>query len=311
MPDTHRTDTARRHGNLPVLVALALLFSAPALRAGGGWVREPGSGGIWIGYNWKYQPDAQRHDTEGDLYRSLFNMTHDYRFLYLSGEFGIVPGLEGTCLFTYLWASEMVDSTSEDPSRHYHGFSDMWLGLKYQLWGGAFPTAVSATVRLPWLYEAASVRNGQLLTEIPGLLERDYDLNLFISHSFDAGPYASASLGFRFKEGAATHQILTGAEFGGALPFADDRIFAKVALEGVFSVGQSRPTTSRDRFSGLSLERGTHFFNFNDASYVRPQIGLSCRVIDGVDIGAGYSYIVWGHSTIVYQDILVQLGYSF
>lgn len=271
---------------------------------------EPGEGSVRVGYNWKHQPDAQRRDTEGEIYRSLFNMTHDYRFLYLSGDIGIIKGLEGSYLFTYLWASETVDSMSEDPSRFYHGPSDMWLGLKYQLLDGEYPTAVSATVRLPYLYEAASVRNGHLLTEIPGLLERDYDLNLHISRSFN-GPYASASLGYRLREGAAVNQILTTAEFGGTIPFTGEKLFAKIGMDGAFSIGEPPPTTSKDRFSGLSLETGHHFFDFNKASYIRPQLAVSYKILPQMDISAGYSYIVWGHSTVVYEDVLVQLGYSF
>ncbi len=308
--DFHPVRRMQRHKGLLALVTLIVFLSAHNARGGGGWVAESGEGGVRIGFNWKGQPDAQRRDTEGERYRSLFNMTHDYRFLYLSGEVGIITGLEGSYLFTYLWAAETVDSSSEDPSRHYHGFSDMWIGLKYQLWGGEYPTAISGTVRLPYLYEAASIRNGQLLTEIPGLLERDYDLNLHVSHSFD-GPYASTSLGYRIKEGASTNQILCTAEFGGAIPFTDGRLWGKIGVDGAFSVGEPRPTTSKDRFSGLSLEAGHHFFDFNDASYLRPQIGLSVRVLPQLDLGAGYSYIVWGHSTVVYEDVLLQLGYSF
>lgn len=307
----HNQMLYRRHRNLRVLVALIIMLAAQSAWAGGGWVAEPGEGNIYLGYNWKSQPGTQRRDTEGELYTSLFNMTHDYRFLYLSGETGIIKGLEGSYLFTYLWAAETVDSMSEDPSRHYHGWSDMWLGLKYQLWNGEYPTAVSGSVRLPVLYEGSSTRNGQLLTEIPGLMERDWDLNVLVSRSFNSGMYTTATLGYRIKEGAAANQLLSSAEVGGTLGFTNDIVFVKAALEGVFSIGESRATTSKDRFSGLSLEAGHHFFNFNQASYIRPQLGLAVKVLPQVNIGLGYSYILWGYSTVVYQDVLVQLGYSF
>lgn len=307
----HKQMLYRRHGGLRALVTLIIVLAAQPAWAGGGWVAEPGEGNIRMGFNWKSQPEAQRRDTEGELYKSLFNMTHDYRFLYLSGETGIIKGLEGSYLFTYLWAAEMVDSMSEDPSRHYHGWSDMWVGLKYQLWGGEYPTAVYGSVRLPVLYEASSKRNGQLLTEIPGLMERDWDLSVLVSRSFNSGMYATTTLGFRIREGAGSHQLLSSAEVGGMLGFTNDIVFVKAGLEGVFSVSESRPTTSKDRFSGLSLERDHHFFNFNQASYIRPQLGLAVKVLPQVDIGVGYSYIVWGYSTVVYQDVLVQAGYSF
>lgn len=306
-----RSYLTQRHRSLGALVTLLLVVSAQAMYAGGGWVEEPGHGNIRVGYNWKLQPDALRRDIEGELYTSLFTMTHDYRFLYLSGEVGILPGLEGSLLVTYLWAAETVDSTAEDPSRFYDGPSDMWVGLKYQLWGGDFPTAIAATVRLPYLYEGSSVRNGHVLTEVPGLLGRDYELSAAVSHSFDSRIYASLGSGFRLREGAATNQILLVAETGGKLPFLDDRVSVKLGVDGAFSVGEPEPSTSKDRFSGLTLERGSHMFDFNDASYLRPQVGISVQVLPEIDVSAGYSYIVWGHSTVVYQDFLVQLGYSF
>ncbi len=300
-----------RHRKLLLLVTLLFLGSAGRLAAGGGWVSEPGRGAIRLGYDWKHQPDAQRRDTEGELYRSLFNMTLEYKFLYLSGEVGIIKGLEASWLFTYLWASETVDHTSEDPSHYYDGLSDMWVGLKYQLWDGAFPTAIAGTVRLPYLYEGSSTRNGHILTEVPGLLKRDYDLALSVSHSFDAGFYSTLTGGFRVKEGVATNQITMAAEAGGNLPVLDGAIFAKVGVDGAFAVGEPGLSTSKDRFSGLSLETGTHLFDFNDASYIRPGIGVSVRLTPHIDLGMSYSYIVWGHSVVLYHDALVQLGYSF
>lgn len=304
--------TVQRHRSLGALVALLLLCGCVgSALAGGGWVKKPGEGVVRIGFNWKWQPDALRRDTKGELYQSLFNMTHDYRFLYLSGEYGIVEGLECSALLTYLWAAERVDSTSEDPSRFYHGPSDMWFGLKYQIVAEEFPMAVGAVVRLPYLYEAMSVIDGHPQTEIPGLLGRDYELNFSVSHSFNNDLYASTTAGFRFRDGAATNQILWQAEVGGRPPVLDGMLFAKLGIDAVFSVGEPDPSTSKDRFSGKTLERGTHYFDFNDASYIRPQLGLAVKFTPELELGLGYSYIVWGHSTVVYDDFLVQLGYSF
>jgi hypothetical protein len=304
----HGIATKRRGGAL--LATLLLFIAAAPLLAGGGWTDEPGKGAIRIGYDWKHQPDAKRLGTKGEAYRALFNMTLDYRFLYLSGDVGIIKGLEASWLFTYLWAAEEVDSTSEEPSHYYHGPSDMWLGLKYQIFDGAFPTAVSVNARLPYLYEAIGTENGQVLTEVPGLLENDYEASIAVSHSFDLGIYSTLTGGFRIKEGAATNQITFAAEAGGALPILDGRIGGKLVVDGAFAVGTPDESTSKDRFSGYSLE-GKHFFDFNDASYIRPGVALYARITPWLDISAGYSYIAWGHSAVVYHDVFAQLGYSF
>lgn len=272
---------------------------------------EPGKGSIRIGYNWKVQPGALRRDVDGDLYRALFDLTLNYRFLYLSGDVGLMNRLEASVLLTYLWAAETVDSTAEDPSHFYNGASDMWVGLKYQVLDGEFPVAVAAQVRLPYLYESSSVKNGQLLTEIPGLLRRDYDLNVHASHSFSSALYATTTAGIRLREGAATNQILYGADAGYKLPILDDRIELRLGLDGVASVGTPDPSTSKDRFQGRQLERAPHFFDFNDASYTRGQMGLSVEVLPSLSLSGGYSYILWGHSVVVHEDFVVQAGYSF
>ncbi|MEP7218494.1 MAG: hypothetical protein ABI876_06235, partial [Bacteroidota bacterium] len=222
----------QRHGSLIALVAFFMII-APALSvAGGGWISDPGHGGIRIGHDWKVQQDAQRRDINGELYRSLFNSSYDYKFLYLSGEVGIVKGLEISTLVTYLWASETVDSTAEDKSHFYNGFSDMWFEVKYQIFDGAFPTAIAANVRLPWLYEGSVNVNGQNIADIPGLLKHDYELNLSVSHSITDRIYGSATAGFRLREGAPANQIIYNAEIGGKLPFLDDRFFVKVGFDG-------------------------------------------------------------------------------
>lgn len=296
-----------------LLVTAASLLTLVPTRgiAGGGWVDEQGKGSIRIGYDWKPQVGALRRDIEGNLYNALFNTSHDYRFLYLSGDVGIVPRLEGSLVLTYLWAWEIVDSTSEEPSQIYHGASDMWVGLKYQLLDGAFPVAVGGTVRLPYLYEASSTRNGQPLTNVPGLLGHDYELSVAVSHSITPRLYATAMGAFRLREGASANQLIYGVDGGYTLPMLDDRVTVRACIDGVASVGEPRESTSFDRFPGYRTERDGHAFDFNNASYFRPQVGLNVRVLPGIDVGLGFAYIVWGHSTVVYRDILAQIGYTF
>jgi hypothetical protein len=312
MPLAAAGSILQTHRGLRALVTLLfILASAAPLLAGGGWVAKPGHGGIRIGYDWKFQPGALRRDVRGDLFRSEFSLTHDYRFLYLSGDVGVLPGFEASALLTYLWADESVDASSEDPSWHYHGPSDMWLGLKYQVLDGDYPTAIAANVRLPWLYAAASIHNGQKLTNITGLLDRDYEINASVSHSFNDDLYGSLTGGFRLREGAITNQILFLAETGGTLPMLDRKIFGKIVVDGALSVGEPEESTSRDRFDGRTTVVAGHPFDYNNASYIRPGIELGYKITPDLGVSAGLSYIVWGHSIDVYREVLLQAGYSF
>lgn len=309
---THRNPWKRRKGDISLAALLLLLVATGSLRAGGAWVLKPREVTLQVGYDWKSQPDAKRRGTDGDIYRSLYNLTHDFRFLYASTSIGVIKGLECNLLVTYLWAREEVDSTSEDPTRIYDGFSDMWLGARYQLVDGDWPCAVGVSVRLPWLYEGSSTLNGQVLLEAPGLLNRDYEITGYLSHSFTDRIYGSTSLGFRLREGAPAHQITFNIEGGVRLPIFGDILSLRGGIDGAASVGEpGRYSSARDRFSGLSTEVGTHQFDFNNATFIQPKGALSVAMTDRLEGTLGYSCIAWGLSTVVYRDMYIQLGYAF
>lgn len=293
-----------------MLVAVAVLLCTAPLHAGGGWVDNPWSGGIRAGFDSKYQANAVRRDDNGLPYTSLYNLTHEYQFGFVSGDIGLPAGFEVDALITYLWAHELVDETSEDPSRIYQGFSDVYVGVKYQLWRGAFPAAVGISARLPFLYQSTSTLNGQLLTTITGLFTRDFDLTAYCSHSFDARWYGSAQTGFKYREGAFAHQITATVEAGYRLPVFGDRLLAQGVIDGAFSVGGPGYATSLDRFQP-HLDLPGHFFNYNNASYARPVIALNADIVPGCTASLGASFVAWGINVDVYREYFLQLGYSF
>lgn len=293
-----------------VLTVVAVLMCTAPLFAGGGWVDPPWNGGARFGYDRKYQADAIRRDDNGISYTSLYNLTHDYRFAFLSGDIGLPFGFELDVIATYLWAHELVDSASEDPSRIFKGFSDMYVGVKYQLLNGTFPTAIGISARLPLLYKSSSTLNGQLLTSIPGLFTHDYDLIAYCSHSFDARWYASAQTGFKLREGAFAHQITFAIESGYRLPILSDHVLVQAALDGAFSVGGPGYASSLDRFQPGEDTPG-HYFNYNNASYVRPTIAVNAEIIPHAVATLGVSLIAWGINVDVYREFFVQAGYAF
>ncbi len=283
-----------------------LILVAPPAGAGGGWVSEPGHGYLQGGFNWKPQSGAQRRDTKGESYEALNHLTHDFRFAYASGSVGLDPRLEASFLFSYLWAGEEFDETAEEPDVYFQGLSDLWVGLKCQVRPGAWPMAVEAVARLPYLYE-------RKVKDPTGLLNRDLALKGYLSHGFDRF-YCSAMAGFNWREAAPANQVLYGFEAGGRPWHGDlgERLSLRLALDGLASVGSDSPSAfPRDRFSDLTLERDGHFFNFNKASFVRLQFGSSYSLTPAWNAQVGLGYFIWGRSIEVYTDLYAQLGYTF
>lgn len=289
-----------------ILLTLCLIIGASAANAGGGWVSAPGAGYLQSGISWKDQPGAQRRDTEGQRYVALHHLNHTLSFAFLSGQVGLPSRLEASFSLSYLWASERFDDAAEEPDITFQGFSDLWVGLKYQVRPGAWPAAVELAVRLPNLYD-----NRQ--KDATGQLSRDLALRGHLSRSFGRF-YGSGMAGFKWREGAPANQLVYGLELGGrpwSGPLAH-RLGLKLALDGMASVGDdSRSTFPRDRFSGLTLDRGNHLFNFNRASLLSLQGSLACDLARSWSIQTGLGHTVWGRSIEIYHELFAQLGRTF
>ncbi len=292
-------------------VAFILAVAALPCRAGGGWIDDPGHGTVRIGWDSKFQPDAQRRDENGELYRSAFDFTHRYRFLIAQADVGVGYGFELAATVSYLFAAETVNASSEDPSWHYHDFSDMWVGAKYQVLAGAIPVAVGVTVRLPYLYDSKSHMNGQLATNIPGLLNHDYEGDVYVSHGFDNGAWVSAQGGFKYREAAFAHQVTFGAEGGWRPPWWNGRMYGKIAVDGAFSVGAEGQYTSLDRFPSRYLDVIGHMFEYNSSDVIRPSIAAGLDITSDLSMNAGFTYTVWGHSIDVYSEWYAMAGWRF
>lgn len=295
------------------MTLLLVIAACTTAKADTTWVNEPGNVTAKMGYYWRSQDDALRRSTTGNLYTSLFNMNFDYRIAYADAAVGIVDGLQGSIHATYLWAREIVDSTSEDPSRIYDGLSDMWIGARYQFQADDWPLAVGATVRVPWLYAHEGTENGQILTEVPGLLKYDYELSGHLSHVYSIYACTALSAAFRLREGAPAHQVVFKLDNGFCLPlFSGMSPFTiHAGLDAQICVGEPGRSTSRDRFSGLTTERGTNQFDFNNTSFVRPFFSFAVPVMKELEISTGYAWVAWGKSAIVWRDAYVQLQYKF
>lgn len=280
-----------------------LILSASAANAGGGWVSAPGAGYLQSGFAWKDQPGARRRDTEGQSYVALHHLNHTLSFAYLAGQVGLCSRLEASFSLSYLWASERFDDAAEEPDITFQGFSDLWVGVKYQVRPGAWPAAVEVALRLPYLYDKRQ-------KDPTGQLSRDLALKGHLSRSFGRF-YGSGMAGFKWREGAPANQLVYGLEWGGrpwSGPLAQ-RLGLKLALDGMASVGKDRPRAfPRDRFDGLTLDRGLHFFNFNRASLLSLQGSLAFDLARAWSAQIGYGYTLWGKSIEIYHELFVQLG---
>lgn len=287
-------------------LTFCLVLSASAANAGGGWVSAPGAGYLQSGISWKDQPGAWRRDTEGQSYVALHHLNHTLSFAYLSGQVGLYARLEASFSLSYLWASERFDEAAEEPDLTFQGLSDLWVGLKYQVRPGAWPAAVEVAARLPYLYD----NRGKDPT---GQLSRDLALKGHLSRSTGRF-YGSGMAGFKWREGAPANQLVYGLELGGRPwtgPLAR-RLALKLALDGMASAGEdSRTTFPRDRFSGLTLDRGNHLFNFNRASLLSLQGSLACDLARAWGIQTGFGHTLWGKSIEIYNELFVQVGYIF
>ena len=266
----------------------------------------PGAGYLQSGFSWKDQPGAQRRDVEGQRYVALHHLNHTLSFAYLSGQVGIPFRLEANFSLSYLWASERFDDAAEEPDTAFQGISDLWLGLKYQVRPGAWPAAVELALRLPNLYDRE-------VKDPTGQLNRDFALKGHLSHSFGRF-WGSGMAGFKWREAASANQVLYGFEVGGR-PWVGSllrRMWLKLALDGMVSAGDDgRSTRPRDRFSGLTLDRGTHLFNFNRASLLSLQASLAYDLAQSWSVQTGWGHTVWGRSIEIYNEAFAQLGRTF
>lgn len=287
-------------------IGFFFIVLVPAVDADDGWVSKPGHGCLQFGFNRKYQLGAKRRDIDGKVYQALNHLTYDFRYAYVSGQVGLYPRVEANVLLYYLSASERFDAAAEEADAYYHGFSDVWLGFKYQVHQGAWPIAVGTVVRLPYLY----TNKDKAPT---GLLNRDLALKGYLSHDFGR-MYFSAMAGFNWRESAPANQIIYAFEVAGRPGFGEvgSRMRLKFLIDGAASVGSDSPSTfPRDRFPGLTLETGGHFFNFNKATFIHPQVSFSYSITPVWNAQVGFGYVAWGKSAVVFTNLYAQLEYTF
>lgn len=305
-----------RNGPGIALSLLVVMGTARAAMAGGAWVPPPGKGEIQLGLSRK-----MAHTSWDSGGRTFTNLTrdgtgrlhyHDFRYGYLAGEVGVIKGLSARFLLTYLHG---LEGPEEDLEKNA-GFSDAWLGLKYQVRRGELPMAVALTLRTPYLYDLPGPysrhlfdSNGQFRGVSPewrGLLKEDYTLSYLVSRSYAEGRgWFNLEAGYTWRTGAPADQIPVLVDLGIPLPVLDAAV--KGGVLWVWSLGNDSPSQPDDRF------RARPGFNFNDASMGRIGLALIFPLGRGTpwSVEGGYNHWHWGRSARRYQEPYLTLGFRF
>ena len=302
---------------LPGLLMISACGVALPLHAGGAWVPDPGDGDVELGFSRKTASTSW--NTAGHPYTNTTTVNgkstisyHDFRYGYLSGEVGLIRNVSATFVFTYLYGLEGPHGAELKNV----GFSDTWLGLKYQLHRGAVPMALGFTYRTPFLYDLPGPYSrylydsqGNIRANSPewrGLLKHDYTLSYLVSHSFMEGRgWANLQAGYTWREGAPADQIPVWGELAYPLPVLRADIKATAFFQR--SLGNDSPAQADDRF-GASARN-----NFNNASLLRLGIGLFVP-LDAKNrwFGEiGYNQWVWGISARRYREPYLSIGRKF
>lgn len=297
------------------ILAGGLLLAVTQAWAGGAWVPEPGKGSIQWGYSRKTA--GQVWDAKGNTTPVKILPTtglHDFRYGYLSGEVGLYKHLSGTFVFTYLWGFEGRKGAQE---KNY-GFSDAWLGAKYQVHGGKWLQAVRANWRTPFMYDQQGPYRRHLYSvkidhlqeggraaldttyfvmnnpEWRGVLHNDLAFIYTLSHSFERFPgWMNLEAGYNFCQGDRSDDIPVNFDLGYTLSVKSYRPSLKAFFNLVKSVGNNSDADPQDRFGTTS--------SFNDASILRTGLSVLWPVGNWF-VEAGYDQWVWGIGARQYKE---------
>ena len=294
---------------------LAVFLGAGDVAAGGGWVAEPGHGYASLGYSRKTAR------TSWDAWGNSFNNVtgnppaanwHDFRYVYLSGEAGVIRNVSVTWLMTYLDGFEGAEGAQE----RNRGLSDAWFGARYAVRKGAWPVAVGAVTRVPFFYDLTGPytrhlynEDGEEVTLSPewrGVLKHDLTLYGSLSRSLaDGRGWASLDAGFTWREGSPADEFPVRLDAGYPLPVDFQNTRFKFAAHFIHSLGNESTREPDDRFGGSST------FNFNDASILRLAGSLVVDVYGPLQAELGYAQWVWGQSARHYKEPFFALGTGF
>lgn len=290
-------------------LALVVVSMASGVHAGGAWVPEAGAGDVLLGYSVK-TADAS-WNPRGDT--RVSSSWHIFRYVYAGGEVGLGHDLSFRYLVLYLDGLEGPRGDME----HNAGFSEAFLGLKYQLVEGTWPMAIGLNVRTSYLYDLPGTYDRHefdedgnvdgVSPEWRGLLGEDYGLSFLVSRSlFEGRGWANLELGYSYRTGNLSDEVPLYVEVGYPLPWQS--LVLKGSYRWVQSVGNDDDTRAPDDRFGCSVNNC-----FPDASMMA--VGASLFRDFGTErkwwAEGGFNQWVWGRSARKYEEPYFSVGRRF
>lgn len=290
-------------------LALAIVLVASAAHAGGAWVPPVGEGDFQLGYSVK-TADAS-WDPHGNT--RVSRSWHIFRYVYAGGEVGMARDLSFRYLVLYLDGLEGPRRDME----HNAGFSEAFLGLKYQIHDGTWPMAVALNVRTSYLYDEPGTydrhlfdENGEVdgvSSEWRGLLGEDYGVSFLISRSlFEGEGWANLEVGYNYRTGNLSDEVPFYVEAGYPLPW--NSLVLKGSYRWVQSVGNHSLDRQPDDRFGCSPRNC-----FPNASMMA--VGGSVFRRFGAEgkwwAEAGFNQWIWGRSARKYEEPFLTIGRRF
>lgn len=302
------------------LVVAVTFVAAAAAHAGGAWVEKPGDGTLQLGFSEKTARASW--SPSGDT--RISNSWHIFYYGYLGGEVGVIDKLSFRFLVLYL---DGLEGPRGDLERN-RGFSETFLGLKYQLNEGTWPMALAFNMRTSYLYDLQGTYDRHLFApdeddvdgdgdtqeatfnglspEWRGLLGEDYGLSFLVSRSIFERGWTNLEVGYAYRTGNLADETTLYYEIGYPLPWR--KTILKGTFQWVQSVGNHDLERDPDDRFGCSPNNC-----FPDAS--RIVVGASLfRDFGAADrwwVEAGFNQWVWGRSTRKYEEPFVSVGRRF
>lgn len=336
--------------------------------AGGPWVLGKGQADLSIGFSRKvgkqrWAPTVDNNETSKNYADDIITYSlitpadsttvdgkfHDFRYYYFQGAVGLAKNLELNWTINWLVGREASRTNPKTgqlyqypeqsgPNSHYaiweinEGFTDSWLGLKYQFLHKNWPMAIEINSRFPDLYNqpgheytrynyqytSQTIPNGDTSyivkdtliepsSEWRGLNKRDFAALVHFGHSFfkDGALYFQGYGGYNIRQGAFADQVMFNVNAGYTWRINNHLfIIPSVLFDYIGGVGNGGQPDLTDRFFSVYKN-----YNFNNSKAFRGYANLDVVIYNRFAAKIGVGQWLAGKGAVKYSEAFVQLNY--